>query len=1198
MKKILSLILTAAMCSIFMSHIFASEPEKSVMLYVSPNGDDSNNGSISAPFKTIERAQNAVREINGNMKGNIIVNLREGDYYLENTLEFDANDSGTNGYYVIYRAYNSENVRISGGKKVENWEQCSDKIWRAKYTYDDIVRQLYVNNRRARRAQSDKLIKTEAFFDEAGSEYAHCGIVADGTEMLKYTNAEDIQLHYVIGWKSYLLNVDGIEAYQGNKTAIRLQQPAFESAYNNNQHYIEPGIQFWAENVFEELDTEGEFYYNKAEQMLYYMPRADEDMKNADVQAAYLEVILNIEGFDANNRVRNINFEGITFANGAWRRPSVAGLVNDQAQMMALDPSDEDGVLPIVPANIRINRAEKINFRNNVIRDMGCVGIGLFNGVLNCDFSANVFCDIADSAMTVGNEFYMYDDDKYQGKDLLQNAVITASSTDGANYPIKAVNGDNFSVWSPLGNDECYLQADLGEAYEIDRIELESRENMEVDTALWGMKILASNNPDFKGSVMLASTTDGVSTDKNNTVVLKCSNPNKYRYIRFTKDYYMCLSNVRVINESMEYSPKTELCKNNSIENNYITRIGLVNFGAPGVQAYYTQNTSMSHNDIYYVPYSGLCSGWGWTLYDQTDCRDNKINYNRINECMLVAFDGGATYMLGNQPNSVQIGNYITNQRNDLAGLYLDAGSKNFTLKENVLDGVPSSYHCGMGGFNFWTDNHTTSVEDSIDFTQCINSRAERTGEIYAPGSEPLEVVEIMENAGLEPEYEYIKEKAGENYWQWSREFMLQNSEIHSGYGDAADTWYNNYYVRFNARSMLEWLPLVKVGNDVGMYPQNAVEDMKAFAQECIAISEKMPISRQEVTQTYWRIVDRIEEFRKQKNQFSAEEIILAANNELEMCNIGSGLGMTTQKNYNMLKSYIEKAQREKTDEAKMLLEAALVYFRDNKINFNISDFKVDGQIGDAVIDNENATIDVVVKYTADMKNLSAKASVNPLVNIKPNPAKKIDYSSPVQFKIKSEETGGEKLWTVRVSQEEIINSDEQYRITSAVKDTDGWNSFGSINNSIYMNERYGDITLDFDMEIAPKENDWPCLVFRSKESDLSFDSPNNEAYVMVFGENKIEFHRFNGGVRTQFYGNVPNCTAILGETFVTDAFRFGQKNNIQLTTKNTDDGVHIKVVINGETVFDFVDNYEGKITLPGYFGTVSPNAKVNITAE
>ena len=124
---------------------------------------------------------------------------------------------------------------------------------------------------------------------------------------------------------------------------------------------------------------------------------------------------------------------------------------------------------------------------------------------------------------------------------------------------------------------------------------------------------------------------------------------------------------------------------------------------------------------------------------------------------------------------------------------------------------------------------------------------------------------------------------------------------------------------------------------------------------------------------------------------------------------------------------------------------------------------------------------------------------------------------------------------------------------------------------------------------------DWPCLVFRSQKTDMQFDAALNSSYVFVFGNDNVEFHRFNNGVRTQFYGPVAGVTTIFGEPLKTDAVKFGENNKVKLTTKNEGDGVRIILNINGEEVINVLDNYEGAITEPGYIGTVSPNSPLTL---
>ncbi|MBW2990900.1 right-handed parallel beta-helix repeat-containing protein [Candidatus Woesearchaeota archaeon] len=83
--------------------------------YVSPSGSDTNPGTLSQPFKTIEKARNTIRATGENR---VTVFLRGGTYEISQTIQFDSRDSGTASAPNVYQAYNGENVRIVGGIKL------------------------------------------------------------------------------------------------------------------------------------------------------------------------------------------------------------------------------------------------------------------------------------------------------------------------------------------------------------------------------------------------------------------------------------------------------------------------------------------------------------------------------------------------------------------------------------------------------------------------------------------------------------------------------------------------------------------------------------------------------------------------------------------------------------------------------------------------------------------------------------------------------------------------------------------------------------------------------------------------------------------------------------------------------------------------------------------------------------------------
>lgn len=122
--------------------------------FVSPQGDDSWEGTLDRPFQTIGRAQESVRALNGHMTGDIVVYLRAGEYFLKETLLFSEADSGTNGYQVIYKnADGLGSARLIGGTRVSDWVTYSGDIFQTSVRSDVPITTLYEDGVRADEAR-------------------------------------------------------------------------------------------------------------------------------------------------------------------------------------------------------------------------------------------------------------------------------------------------------------------------------------------------------------------------------------------------------------------------------------------------------------------------------------------------------------------------------------------------------------------------------------------------------------------------------------------------------------------------------------------------------------------------------------------------------------------------------------------------------------------------------------------------------------------------------------------------------------------------------------------------------------------------------------------------------------------------------------------------------------------------------------
>ena len=94
----------------------------STTFWVSPSGDDGSPGTKMKPFRTLERARDAVRAVQGNqVQQDAVVYLRDGAHRLGQTFVLDWRDSGQNGYDVVYRAAPGEHPVICGSIQVGNW---------------------------------------------------------------------------------------------------------------------------------------------------------------------------------------------------------------------------------------------------------------------------------------------------------------------------------------------------------------------------------------------------------------------------------------------------------------------------------------------------------------------------------------------------------------------------------------------------------------------------------------------------------------------------------------------------------------------------------------------------------------------------------------------------------------------------------------------------------------------------------------------------------------------------------------------------------------------------------------------------------------------------------------------------------------------------------------------------------------------
>ncbi|WP_433731975.1 ricin-type beta-trefoil lectin domain protein [Actinoplanes sp. CA-051413] len=208
-----------------------------------------------------------------------------------------------------------------------------------------------------------------------------------------------------------------------------------------------------------------------------------------------------------------------------------------------------------------------------------------------------------------------------------------------------------------------------------------------------------------------------------------------------------------------------------TISNNRIHDLGVEYRGNVSALTTYVTNATMSHNEVYNMPYSGMSIGFGWGanepggsnqyanrgLYNYqpryttaTTASNNRLIGNYIHDVMQQMTDGGCIYTLSWNPGARIDGNHC--QRiNGWFGLYFDEGSKYYTVTGNVFNNVgtwaTANYWGGenMGNFTVtgnWTSNSSTNITNG-DRGNVVNNNVTVTN-----GSWPAGAQAVMASAG------------------------------------------------------------------------------------------------------------------------------------------------------------------------------------------------------------------------------------------------------------------------------------------------------------------------------------------------------------------------------------------------------------------------------------------------------------------
>jgi PDZ domain/Right handed beta helix region len=262
--------------------------------YVAPNGNDVNSGTEMKPFASIARAMEQVRKTSGKA----VIYLSEGTYYLNKPIVFTGEDSRKENETLTITGLKNQKAIISGGVVLNlKWEKYKNGIWKANIKRDLIFDELFVNGQLQRMARYPNFDSTARFLGGTDANAFSKERVAGwhspaGGYIHALHRSEWGDFHYIITGK----NSKGELSYEGG--------------WQNNRRMGMHDRYRFVENIFEELDTVNEWFYDKETSTLYYYPPETIDIKTAKFETPQLVHLFEFKGSEK-NPVRNISIDGL-----------------------------------------------------------------------------------------------------------------------------------------------------------------------------------------------------------------------------------------------------------------------------------------------------------------------------------------------------------------------------------------------------------------------------------------------------------------------------------------------------------------------------------------------------------------------------------------------------------------------------------------------------------------------------------------------------------------------------------------------------------------------------------------------------------------------------------------------------------------------------------------------------------------------
>jgi hypothetical protein len=345
-----------------------------IIFYVSPEGNDKNPGSISQPFETI---QAALRNIMHAKEKEVSIQLREGTYRPSQTLLITS--SLLSNHQLKLSSYENEKVFVTGAKKINpEWKVWKGNIMKANIDKGLSFDRLFCNGTTLPMSRYPNFDSSKNIFNGTDSD------AVSPKRISNWKNPIGGYIHVLHQgmWAGFDYRITGKDSLGNLK---------FEGGWQNNRPAPWHKLYRFVENIFEELDAPGEWFYDRQEGILYLYPPKNVNIKTALFERSDLNEIITMKGTER-QPVQNVTIEGIHFTG------------TNRTFMLTKEPLLRSDWTIYRGGAVLVDGTKDIRISNCTFNELGGNAIFVSNYNRNVSLAHNYIYDIGGNAIAfIGN---------------------------------------------------------------------------------------------------------------------------------------------------------------------------------------------------------------------------------------------------------------------------------------------------------------------------------------------------------------------------------------------------------------------------------------------------------------------------------------------------------------------------------------------------------------------------------------------------------------------------------------------------------------------------------------------------------------------------------------------------------------------------------------------------------------------------